>query len=58
MKHKGEGGSSSPTKAALFHRAQASCRDRLNRLMARHEPLVHPRVHARFWSHLPRRKAL
>jgi RNA polymerase sigma factor (sigma-70 family) len=53
-----EGGSGPPTEAALFHRAQAGCRDSLNRLMARHEPLVHAVVRQQVLGHLPFSEAL
>jgi RNA polymerase sigma factor (sigma-70 family) len=52
------GGSGPPTEAALFHRAQAGCQDSLNRLMARHEPLVHTVVRRQFRGHLPFSEAL
>ena len=52
------GGSGSPTEAALFHRAQAGCQDSLNRLMARHEHLVHAVVRRQFRGHLPFSEAL
>jgi RNA polymerase sigma factor (sigma-70 family) len=52
------GGSGPPTEAALFHRAQAGCRDSLERLMARHEPLVHTVVRRQFRGHLPFSEAL
>ena len=35
------GGPGSTSEATLFRQAQAGCRDSLNRLMARHEGLVH-----------------
>ena len=35
------GGPGSISEATLFRQAQAGCRDSLNRLMARHEGLVH-----------------
>jgi len=47
-----------PTEAALFHRAQAGCRDSLNRLMATHENLVHTVVRRQFRGHLPFSQAL
>ncbi len=37
----GVGGLGSTSEATLFRQAQAGCRDSLNRLMARHEGLVH-----------------
>jgi RNA polymerase sigma factor (sigma-70 family) len=52
------GGSGPATEAALFHRAQAGCRDSLDRLMARHEPLVHTVVRRQFRGHLPFSEAL
>jgi RNA polymerase sigma factor (sigma-70 family) len=52
------GGSGHPTEAALFHRAQAGCQDSLDRLMARHEPLVHTVVRRQFRGHLPFSEAL
>jgi RNA polymerase sigma factor (sigma-70 family) len=60
MYHKNEsaGGSGPPTEAALFHRAQAGCRDSLNRLMVRHEPLVHTVVRRQVRAHLPFSEAL
>ena len=51
-------GSGPPTEAALFHRAQAGCRDSLDRLMARHEPLVHTVVRRQFRGQLPFSEAL
>ena len=47
-----------PTEAALFRRAQASCRDSLNRLMATHENLVHAVVRRQILGHLPFAEAL
>jgi len=47
-----------PTEAALFHRAQAGCHDSLNRLMARHEHLVHAVVRRQVLGHLPFAEAL
>jgi RNA polymerase sigma factor (sigma-70 family) len=60
MKHKDEatGGPGSPTEAALFHRAQAGCRDSLNRLMTRHEHLVHAVVRRQVLGHLSFPEAL
>jgi len=52
------GGSGPPTEAALFHRAQAGCHDSLNRLMARHEHLVHAIVRRQVLGHLPFAEAL
>jgi RNA polymerase sigma factor (sigma-70 family) len=52
------GGPGQPTEAALFHRAQAGCRDSLNRLMARHEHLVHAVVRRQVLGHLPFPEAL
>lgn len=47
------GGPGQPTEAALFHRARGGCRDSLERLMARHEPLVHVVVRRQVLGHLP-----
>ena len=60
MKHNDEaaGGPGQPTETALFHRAQAGCRDSLNRLMARHEHLVHAVVRQQVLGHLPFPEAL
>jgi RNA polymerase sigma factor (sigma-70 family) len=60
MNHKDEaaGGPGQPTEAALFHRAQAGCRDSLNRLMTRHEHLVHAVVRRQVLGHLPFSEAL
>lgn len=60
MNHRDEaaGGPGQPTEAALFHRAQAGCRDSLNRLMARHEHLVHAVVRRQVLGHLPFPEAL
>jgi len=60
MYHENEsaGSSGRQTEAALFHRAQAGCRDSLNRLMARHEPLVHTVVRRQVRAHLPFSEAL
>jgi RNA polymerase sigma factor (sigma-70 family) len=52
------GGSGPPTEAALFHRAQAGCQDSLDRLMARHEHLVHAVVRRQVLGHLPFAEAL
>jgi len=52
------GGSGQPTEAALFHRAQVGCRDSLNRLMARHERLVHAVVRRQVLGCLPFDEAL
>jgi RNA polymerase sigma factor (sigma-70 family) len=52
------GGSGPPTEAALFHRAQAGCRDSLTRLMARHEHLVHAVVRQQVLGRLPFSEAL
>jgi RNA polymerase sigma factor (sigma-70 family) len=52
------GGPGQPTEAALFRRAQAGCRDSLNRLMARHEHLVHAVVRRQVLGHLPFPEAL
>lgn len=52
------GGPGQPTEAALFHRAQAGCRDSLNRLMASHERLVHAVVRQQVLGHLPFPEAL
>jgi RNA polymerase sigma factor (sigma-70 family) len=54
----GAGGPGQPTEAALFHRAQAGCLDSLNRLMARHEHLVHAVVRRQVLGHLPFSEAL
>jgi RNA polymerase sigma factor (sigma-70 family) len=51
-------GSGPPTEAALFHRAQAGCQDSLNRLMTRHEHLVHAVVRRQVLGHLPFAEAL
>jgi RNA polymerase sigma factor (sigma-70 family) len=60
VKHNDEaaGGPGQPTETALFHRAQAGCRDSLNRLMARHEHLVHAVVRQQVLGHLPFPEAL
>ena len=52
------GGPGQPTEAALFRRAQAGCRDSLNRLMATHENLVHAVVRRQALGHLPFPEAL
>jgi RNA polymerase sporulation-specific sigma factor len=52
------GGSDQPTEAALFRRAQAGCRKSLNRLMVRHEHLVHAVVRRQVLGHLPFPEAL
>jgi RNA polymerase sigma factor (sigma-70 family) len=52
------GGPGQHTEAALFHRAQAGCRDSLNRLMAAHENLVHAVVRRQALGHLPFAEAL
>jgi RNA polymerase sigma factor (sigma-70 family) len=52
------GGSGPPTEAALFHRAQAGCQDSLDRLMARHEHLVHAVERRQVLGHLPFAEAL
>jgi RNA polymerase sigma factor (sigma-70 family) len=54
----GTGGPGQPTEAALFHRAQAGCRDSLNRLMARHEHLIHAVVRQQVLGPLPFAEAL
>jgi RNA polymerase sigma factor (sigma-70 family) len=52
------GGSGPPTEAALFLKAQAGCRDSLNRLMIKHEPLVHAVVRQQVLGRLPFSEAL
>jgi len=52
------GGPGQPTEAALFRRAQAGCRDSLNRLMATHENLVHAVVRRQILGHLSFAEAL
>jgi len=47
-----------PTGAALFHQAQAGCRDSLARLMAEHEGLVHAVVRKQVLGSLPFAEAL
>ena len=47
-----------PTGTALFHRAQAGCRDSLNRLMHTHEHLVHAVVRRQVLGYLPFAEAL
>lgn len=51
-------GPGTPTGAALFHQAQAGCRDSLNQLMARHEHLVYAVVRRQVLGHLPFPEAL
>lgn len=58
QKDQAAGGPGQPTEAALFHRAQAGCRDSLNRLMAKHEHLVHAVVRRQARGHLPFCEAL
>lgn len=60
MNHRDEatGGPGQPTEAALFQRAQAGCQDSLNRLMTRHEHLVHAVVRRQVLGHLPFPEAL
>jgi RNA polymerase sigma factor (sigma-70 family) len=57
-KKRAMGGPGQPTEAALFSQAQAGCRDSLNRLMARHEHLVHAVVRQQVLGHLPFVEAL
>jgi len=57
-KHQAKGGPSQPTETALFHQAQAGCRQSLNRLMATHENLVHAVVRRQVLGHLPFSEAL
>jgi RNA polymerase sigma factor (sigma-70 family) len=52
------GGPGQPTEAALFHQAQAGCRDSLDRLMAAHENLVHAVVRRQALGPLPFAEAL
>jgi RNA polymerase sigma factor (sigma-70 family) len=47
-----------PTETVLFHRAQAGCRDSLNRLMITHERLVHAVVRRQVLGYLPFAEAL
>lgn len=60
MYHENEsaGGSGRQTEAALFYRAQAGCQDSLNRLMTKHEPLVHTVVRRQVRARLPFSEAL
>jgi RNA polymerase sigma factor (sigma-70 family) len=46
-------GSGLPTGAALFHQAQAGCRESLNRLMEAHDGLVHAVVRQQVLGDLP-----
>jgi RNA polymerase sigma factor (sigma-70 family) len=57
-KDRAVGGPGQPTETALFRRAQAGCRDSLNRLMATHENLVHAVARRQVLGHLPFAEAL
>lgn len=56
--HYAESGFGLATEAALFHQAQAGCTESTNRLMARHDGLVHAVVRQQVLGDLPFGEAL